>query len=59
MVKKILYKDKNYNLLVSRVAERQAQIDILNKDIFTLEKEYQILKNEGKIKIQINKISFR
>jgi hypothetical protein len=41
-------KDKNYNLSVSRVSEKQNQIEILNRDIFSLEKEYQKLKNNSK-----------
>jgi hypothetical protein len=48
MVDKILNKDKNYNLCVSRVSEKQVKIEILNKDIFKFEKDYQKLKNDGK-----------
>jgi uncharacterized small protein (DUF1192 family) len=47
MVDKILNKDKNYNLCVSKVADKQSRIAILNKDITNLEKEYQKLKNDG------------
>jgi hypothetical protein len=48
MVDKILNKDKNYNLCVSKVAEKQSRISILNKDIAALELEYQKLKTAGK-----------
>jgi hypothetical protein len=48
MVDKILNKDKNYNLCVAKVTEKQNKVDILKKDIFTLEKEYQKLKNDCK-----------
>jgi hypothetical protein len=47
MVDKIMNKDKNYNLCVSKVSEKQNQIEILNRDIFSLEKEYQKLKNNS------------
>lgn len=47
MVDKILNKDKNYNMCVSKVSEKQNQIEILKRDIFALEKEYQKLKNNS------------
>jgi len=48
MVDKILSKDKNYNSHTSKVTEREIRIDILKKDISTLEQEYQQLKNDCK-----------
>ena len=45
MVDKILSKDKNYNSHVSKVTEKEIKIEILRKDISTLEEEYQKLKN--------------
>jgi uncharacterized small protein (DUF1192 family) len=48
MVDKILHKDKNYNLCVSRVAEKETRIEIMKSDIQALEKEFIKLKNEGK-----------
>lgn len=48
MVDKILNKDKNYNLCVSKVAEKQSKIAALKKDIITLEEKVVELKNEGK-----------
>jgi len=46
MVDKILSKDKNYNSHVSKVTEKEIIIDILRKDITTLEDEFQQLKND-------------
>jgi len=48
MVDKILNKDKNYNLCVARVTEKQNKIDIVKKDISALEIELQSLKNDCK-----------
>ena len=48
MVDKILSKDKNYNSHVSRVTEMEIRMEILKKDISTLEDEYQQLKNDCK-----------
>ncbi len=48
MVDKIMNKDKNYNLCVSKVSEKQNEIEILNRDIFSLEKDFQKLKNNSK-----------
>ena len=49
MVDKILNKDKNYNLCVAKVTEKQNKIDILKKDIVSLEIELQKLKNDCNI----------
>lgn len=49
MVDKILNKDKNYNLCVAKVTEKQNKIDVLKKDIVSLEIELQKLKNDCKI----------
>lgn len=46
MVDKILSKDKNYNSHVSKVTEKEIKIEILRKDINSLEGEYQKLKND-------------
>lgn len=43
---KILNKDKNYNLCVSKVAEKQAKIAILKKDIASLEEKVVELQNQ-------------
>lgn len=56
MVDKILAKDKNYNLCVSKVAEKEVKIEILKKDIKKLEEEHQILKNDC---IYLINISYR
>jgi len=55
MVDKILSKDKNYNSHVSKVTEKEIKIEILRKDINSLEGEYQQLKNDCKL---IEKINF-
>ena len=47
MVDKILMKDKNYNLYVSRVSEKETRLEILKADIQKLEEEYQKLRNDG------------
>jgi hypothetical protein len=46
MVDKILSKDKNYNSHVSKVTEKEIRIEILRKDISSLEDEFQRLKND-------------
>jgi hypothetical protein len=46
MVDKILSKDKNYNSHVSKVTEKEIKIEILRKDISSLEDEFQRLKND-------------
>jgi len=48
MVDKFLSKDKNYNLHVSKVAEKEIKIEILRKDINALEEEFQKHKNKCK-----------
>lgn len=48
MVDKIIFKDKNYNLCVAKVAERESKIEILKKDIKALEEEALKLKNNCK-----------
>jgi hypothetical protein len=53
MVDKILNKDKNYNLCVAKVTEKQNKIDILKKDIVSLEIELQKLKNDCKIFLKL------
>ncbi len=61
MVDKILNKDKNYNLCVSKVADKQKRIVILTKDIQSLEAEYKKLKTAGKLlihKVKYNHILY-
>ena len=41
MVEKILNKDKNYNLSVAKVSEKEIKIDVLKDDISKLEEEYK------------------
>jgi hypothetical protein len=48
MVDKILQKDKNYNLCVNKVTEKESTIEILKSDIKILEQEYTKLKNNCK-----------
>lgn len=53
MVDKILSKDKNYNSHVSKVTEKEIKMEILRKDIIALEGEYQKLKNDCKIILDV------
>jgi len=46
MVDKIMSKDKNYNMYVSKVVEKENKMDIMKKDIKRLEEHYQRLRND-------------
>ena len=49
MVDKILNKDKNYNLCVTKVCEKETKIDIIKSDINKLEEEFKSYQKDCKI----------
>jgi hypothetical protein len=48
MVDKIIRKDKNYNIAVAKVAEKETKKEVLQNEIKKLELEYQELLNKSK-----------
>jgi len=48
MVDKIMSKDKNYNMHVAKVVEKENKMEIVKKDIKRLEEQYQKLRNNCK-----------
>lgn len=49
MVDKIMSKDKNYNMHVAKVVEKENKMEIMKKDIKRLEEHFQRLRNDCKI----------
>jgi hypothetical protein len=49
MVDKIIKKDKNYNIAVAKVAEKETKKEVLQNEIRRLQTEHQELKNNGKV----------
>ncbi len=47
-MKKILSKDKDYNLAVSRATDMETNIDIAKKKIAELKEKFEKLKNKSK-----------
>jgi len=48
MVDKIMSKDKNYNMHVGKVTEKENKMEIAKSDIKKLEEQYQKLRNDCK-----------
>ena len=48
MVDKIMSKDKNYNMHIAKVTEKENKMEIMKKDIKKLEENYQKLRNDCK-----------
>lgn len=46
IVDKIMSKDKNYNMYIAKVTEKENKMEIVKKDIKSLEDQYQKLKND-------------
>lgn len=48
MVDKIMSKDKNYNMHIGKVTEKENKMEIVKLDIKKLEEQYQKLRNDCK-----------